>query len=151
MNPATKNQVLDRLDIVRTTLAKTQRDQLEEGKNASAGETGYALKEVKAAVEAVRNADRDLTLPVYKHVASRDELSEEEAQALFDNDPVAGTEFREIATLFLQMHGLVQDLLDKAGLCAALGSPPPEEVRIVQARSQALVDNTRNFTRPIRT
>ncbi len=151
MNPATKNQVLDRLDIVRTTLAKTERDQLEEGKNVSAAETGHALKEVRAVVEAVRNADRDLTLPVYKHVGSRDELSEEEARALFDNDPLAGTEFREMATLFLQMHGLVHDLLDRVGLCAALGSPPLEDVRIMQARSQSLVDNTRNFTRPIRT
>jgi hypothetical protein len=151
MNPAAKNLVLDRLDIVRTTLAKTQRDQLEEGRNVSAAESGHALKDVRAAIEAIRNADRDLTLPVYKHVRSPDELSEEEARALFDNDPVAGTEFGEMATLFLQMHGLVQDLLDKAGLCAALGSPPPEDVRILQARSQALVDNTRNFTRPIRT
>lgn len=98
-----------------------------------------------------RNADRDLTLPAYKIVRSRAELSEEEARALFDGDPVAATEFREMATLFMQMHSLVDELLERAGLRPAFGSPPPEHVRLLQERSQALVDNTRHFTRPIRT
>ena len=92
-----------------------------------------------------------LALPVYKTIDRAERMTQEEAMAFQGNDPVAGSEFREMATLFLQMHGLVQDLLDRAGLCAALGSSPPEEVRIVQARSQALVDNTRNVTRPWRT
>lgn len=95
--------------------------------------------------------DVRLTLPTYKTIDKTGRMTPEEAMAFRDNDPVAGTEFREMATLFLQMHGVVQDLLDRAGLCAALGSPPPEDVRIMQARTQALVDNTRNFTRPIRT
>lgn len=92
-----------------------------------------------------------LTLPVYKTIDKTEHMTREEAMAFQGNEPVAGSEFREMATLFLQMHDLVHDLLGRAGLCAALGSPPPEEVRILQARSQALVDNTRNFTRPLRT
>ena len=92
-----------------------------------------------------------LTLPVYKTIDKAERMTPEEAMALHDNDPVAGTEFREMATLFLQMHDLVHDLLGRAGLSAAPGSPPPEEARILRARSQALVDNTRNFTRPLRT
>ncbi len=71
--------------------------------------------------------DRRLTLPVYKTIEKMEHMTREEAMAFHDNGPVAGDEFREMATLFLQMHGLVHDLLDRAGLCAALGSPPPEE------------------------
>ena len=101
-----------------------------------------------AEVEVLRE---HLTLPAYRTIDKAERMTPEEAMAFRDNDPVAGTEFREMATLFLQMHDLVSDLLGRADLSAALGSPPPEEVRILQARSQALVDNTRNFTRPLRT
>ena len=48
MNPATKNVLLDGLDTVRTTLAKTQRNRIEEGKTVSAAETEQALEYVVA-------------------------------------------------------------------------------------------------------
>ncbi len=146
MNPATKDLILDRLDCVRTTLAKTERDQLEEGKSVSAAETEHALKDVAAAIEAIKAADRDLTLPVYRHLTSRDELTAEEAQALQGNEPVAGKEVKEMATLFLQMHDFVYGVAEGDGTLRSR-----EDVRLMQARSQALVDKTRNFTRPLRT
>lgn len=93
------------------------------------------------------DSSTELTLPVYKVIEKPEHMAEDEAMAFDDNDPVAGTEFREMATLFLQMHDLVCDLIPGT----RGNDPTPEALRIVQARSQALVDNTRNFTRPIRT
>ena len=89
----------------------------------------------------------ELTLPVYKVIEKPEDMTEEERMAFHDNDPVAGTEFREMATLFLQMHDLIPDLV--SGVTGKNLSP--EILCLVQARSQALVDNTRNFTRPLRT
>lgn len=89
----------------------------------------------------------ELALPVYKVIEKPEHMTENEAMAFQDNDPVAGTEFREMATLFLQMHDLICDFVP----CSRGNDPTREALRIIQARSQALVDNTRNFTRPIRT
>jgi hypothetical protein len=97
----------------------------------------------------------DLTLPVYKVIEKREHMTSEEAIAFYDNDPVAGTEFREMATLFLQMHDLICGLVPDSLPGSLPGSRgiacAPEALRILQGRSQALVDKTRNFTRPIRT
>ena len=91
----------------------------------------------------------ELTLPVFKVIEKPEHMTPEEAMALRDNDPVAGTEFHEMATLFLQMHALVCDLKP-----SDLNGPgydfTAESLKILRARSQALVDNTRNFTRPVR-
>ena len=91
----------------------------------------------------VRTAD--LTLPIYKVIEKPEHMTLEEAMSFHDNDPVAGTEFRELATLFLQMHEIVCDLIP------GFRGNAPEALRILLGRSQALVDRTRNFTRPIRT
>jgi hypothetical protein len=72
--------------------------------------------------------------------------------AFHDNDPLAGSEFREMAALFLQMHEFVGDVSQGFTRSNAQGGARPREaLRIMEARAQALVDNTRNFTRPIRT
>jgi hypothetical protein len=91
-------------------------------------------------------------------------------EALRDNDPVAGTEFREMATLFVQMHGFACDAsqalsLRGLRLDAPCGeqdqdgaSHPPrwwpaewtgEALRLMTVRSQSLHDNTRGFTRSL--
>ena len=90
----------------------------------------------------------DLTLPVYKEIERMEQLTSEESMALHDNDPVAETEFREMATLFLQMHDFVFGV--NQTVAHTTGVRPSEGVRIMEARTQALVDRTNGFTRPLR-
>lgn len=96
----------------------------------------------------------ELTLPIYKVINGPQDLTREEAMNLQGNDPVAETEFREMATLFLQMHELVcgappRDL--KVLLQITDSNLSEEGLHILQARCQSLVDNTGSFNRPIRT
>ncbi len=93
-----------------------------------------------------------LTLLVYKTIDKTEHMTREEAMAFHDNEPLAGSEFREIAALFLQMHEFVGDVSQGFTRSNAQGGARSREaLRIMEARAQALVDNTRNFTRPIRT
>lgn len=105
------------------------------------------VEALKRGPDGGHNRGRDLTLPVYKHVTSIEGLNKQEAMAFHDNDAVAGTEFREMATLFLQMHDFLCNFAPPSFLPQ---DPSREAVRIMQARSQALVDKTHNFTRPLR-
>lgn len=101
-----------------------------------------------------RENNETLTLPVLKTIDSPTHMTRKEKIAFRDNDPVAGTEFEEMATLFLQMHDLVcsapaEDL--RVILDATDSGLSPLGLQILQARSQALVDNTRSFTRAVKT
>lgn len=106
--------------------------------------------------------EEHMTLPVYKTIDETEHMTREEAMAFHDNEPVAGTEFREMATLFMQMHEFVCDVVQCHRLSKIAGDEhahhrtgpagwPEEAVRIMNARAQSFQDRTRNFTRPIRT
>lgn len=165
------SETLERLETVLTALAKNEADQLRSGLTTSAQETRYALRDARRVHEALKEAREALTLPVYKAPRKESDLTEGELLALRDNDPLAGTEFREMATLFLQMMGLLHDVSgalkhretrlavvpearpDSDGLA----HPPEwwpsewtaEAMRLLECRAQSLHDSTRGFTRPL--
>ncbi len=172
-------ETVERMETVVTALTKNARDQSDAGHTTSAAETGRALEDANRVLGQLKEARTALTLPVYKNVRGDADLTPEERRALADNDPVAGTEFRELATLFIQMHEFVCDVSQALGLRAMRldarhktaakepkqGSdedgpshPPawwPEEwteetMHLMNARAQSLHDNTRAFTRTLR-
>ena len=165
------SETLERMEAVVTALARIERDQLEAGLSASAAETGHALKDAHEVLRQLNAARSGLTLPVYRSIRGEDELTHEERVAFRDNDPVAGTEYREMATLFVQMKDFLSDvsgaLAHRAGRLTALPHDPDsdgpihppewwpkdwteEAVRLMESRAQSLHDNTRGFTRPLR-
>ena len=167
------SETIERMENVAAALAKNERDQLEAGLATSAAETGYALKDAVAVLAKLKEARTALTLPRCKHVYKEADLTSEERIELQDNDPVAGTEFREMATLFDQMMTFVHEVSgslkhresrlklvpdanpDSDG--PAKLHPPEwwpgdwteEAVRLMHGRAQSLYDRTHAFTRSL--
>ena len=96
----------------------------------------------------------ELTLPVLKILDSPEQMTREERMDFQGNDPVAATEFEEMATLFLQMHDLIcgASINRLRGLLEVTDSRLSHTgLHVLQARAQSLIDNTGSFTRPLRT
>ncbi len=116
--PMLPSETTWRMETAVTALAKNERDQLEAGLASSAAETGHALADARKVLEKLKGTRSALTLPTHKSPRSEADLTKAERTAFAENDPVAGTEYREMATLFVQMHEFVCDVLQALGLRA---------------------------------
>lgn len=117
------SETTERMEGVVAALAKNERDQLQAGLTTSAAETTHAVRDAERILRKLKEARTALALPVYKSVRREGDLTQEERTALAGNDPVAGTEYREMATLFVQMHEFVCDVSQALGLRGAKQLP----------------------------
>lgn len=134
----------ERLSDVADQLAKEENFATKEGRSTDRLEMGYALKNVGRVIEALKKEHALLTLPAQKAIRRQEDFTPAELTAYMDNDPVAGTELRELMTLF-------EDLRDFATTVREGGAWKWEAVHIMLARGQSLYDKTAGFQRPIRT